>query len=218
MARYRKKLYEFDAFRMTREAFEDKEAWPDWLKQAWFKESREPGALYMWKSTTDTVPQLTISTHTGSVRVYWGWWICKPLDSDIIHVCVPDYFEQSYELAPASGEIFRRDTDERIDELLRANNVLVERARGAERRADKAETAFNDARLALREANVLIGKQSVTLERRAAALREGAKAFRWYEQIHASKTPPDDDKAKRNREFAEILEAACAPEEAKTNA
>jgi hypothetical protein len=51
------------------------------------------------------------------------------------------------------------------------------------------------------------------IERKDAALLAGSVAFRWYEQIHASKTPPDTDKAARNREFAVMLETALAPKE-----
>jgi hypothetical protein len=36
---------------------------------------------------------------------------------------------------------WRRDADERIDELLRANNALVERVRDAERRAAASDAA-----------------------------------------------------------------------------
>lgn len=38
------------------------------------------------------------------------------------------------------------------------------------------------------------------------ALEENAKAFRWYEGLHAAK--PDMDKARRNAEFAERSETA----------
>lgn len=38
------------------------------------------------------------------------------------------------------------------------------------------------------------------------AARKAAEAFRWYEKLHAAK--PDMEKAKRNAEYAEMLEAA----------
>lgn len=44
---------------------------------------------------------------------------------------------------------------------------------------------------------------NMTLEQ---AARKAAEIFRWYEQLHAAK--PDMEKAKRNAEFAEMLERA----------
>jgi hypothetical protein len=35
-----------------------------------------------------------------------------------------------------------------------------------------------------------------------------ARVFRTYELLHASKTPPDENKAARNRQYAEFCEAA----------
>lgn len=47
-------------------------------------------------------------------------------------------------LAADAPQPYRRDPDERIGELLRANNALVERARDAERRADEAEAQLQN--------------------------------------------------------------------------
>lgn len=53
---------------------------------------------------------------------------------------------------------------------------------------------------------------NMTLEQ---AARKAAEIFRWYEQLHAAK--PDMEKAKRNAEFAEMLERALTAQAGDAN-
>lgn len=111
------------------------------------------------------------------------------------------------------------DTTEPTNEALIARIAyLTERAEKAEATMERLglveDVTFDAADNSVSEwKNIRAEATEAELARTREALAEGAKAFRWYEQIHASKTPPDTDKAARNREFAEKLEAALAKPE-----
>lgn len=83
------------------------------------------------------------------------------------------------------------------------------KARVAELEADR-ETGYARALGDMNTAVAARLQAEAKAARLAGELQKAANAFRWYEQIHASKTPPDTDKAERNKAFADACEAALA--------
>ena len=103
--------------------------------------------------------------------------------------------EAEHKPAPAADDLVRRLRGRACDSW-----EICEQAADRIEQADRAIAGF------MRSTSGLAAENAQLRD----ALKCAAKRFRWYEEIHASKTPPDDDKAKRNREFAEDCEAALA--------
>jgi hypothetical protein len=89
---YRKKPVIIEAFQMTRDAFRDRDSWPDWLRRAWDMGYEEAGAFF------DSANRfLIIRTLEGRpCFVDWNDYIIQGVRGGI-YPCKPDIFEETYE-------------------------------------------------------------------------------------------------------------------------
>ncbi len=91
--KFQKKSIIVEAFQMTIERRWDNQDWPNWLNQAWDKESDEVGALFCKESPHN---ELYINTLEGTMNVGWEDWIIQGVKGEI-YPCKPDIFEATYE-------------------------------------------------------------------------------------------------------------------------
>ena len=96
--KYRKKTTAVDAFQMTREAFENKRHWPEWLASAWFRGYVNPAAIGSFRQEGDDPEALLLREEKEQDRVIsFGDWL---ITSDEGLICIPnDRFENEYEAA-----------------------------------------------------------------------------------------------------------------------
>ena len=92
MAKYRKKPVVIEAFQMTKESRWNNSNWPNWLHEAWQKDSSE-GALWC----DDGGEELFCGTLEGVHKVTFGDYIIKGVKGEI-YPCKPDIFKATYEL------------------------------------------------------------------------------------------------------------------------
>lgn len=93
--RFRKKPIVIEAFQMTVDRRWDNVDWPDWLHEAWNKDSNEAGSLFI-RPMDETRESLAISTMEGPLAVTFGDWIIRGVKGEI-YPCKPDIFEATYE-------------------------------------------------------------------------------------------------------------------------
>ena len=92
--KFRKRPVVIEAFQMTLERRWDNIDWPEWLNQAWNKDSGE-GALFIDTDDVDRI-RLCIGTLEGVHRVEWNDWIIRGIKGEI-YPCKPDIFAATYE-------------------------------------------------------------------------------------------------------------------------
>lgn len=89
--KYRKKPIVIEAFQMTSERMNVNHEWPQWMHEAWNKDSAAEGALLRSISGRVAVQ------HNGStIEVNEGDWIIRGVTGEI-YPCPPDIFEATYE-------------------------------------------------------------------------------------------------------------------------
>lgn len=95
--RYRKKPVIIEAFQMTEARRQNNSEWPEWLHQAWNKNSYALGALYPAElSTSHDTDKLLLRTLEGVHIVSWDDWIIQGVRGEL-YPCKPDIFEATYE-------------------------------------------------------------------------------------------------------------------------
>ena len=95
MTKYRKKPVVIEAFHMTSRHMASNSEWPDWLRSASTKLSRESGAVWFEHGS------MFIRTMEGRHVVSLDDWIIRGVKGEL-YPCKPDIFEMTYE--PAEGE------------------------------------------------------------------------------------------------------------------
>jgi hypothetical protein len=94
--KYRKKPVVIEAFQMTKETRMDNKDWPNWLNQAWSKETGTEGALERVNPSDELPDMLEIITLEGTHLVSWGDFIIQGVNGEI-YPCKPDIFEKTYD-------------------------------------------------------------------------------------------------------------------------
>ena len=103
MSKFRKKPIEIEAFQMTFERRQDNSDWPNWLHEAWNKESGEDGCLFpSLAPNSDGNDTLSIITLEGVHEVLFDDWIIRGVKGEL-YPCKPDIFEATYESVKARG-------------------------------------------------------------------------------------------------------------------
>ena len=98
MTKFRKKPVVIEAFQMTKEARWDNSDWPNWLNQAWQKDRKDEGALFIWADDVDDGSNDSLGVHTleGDLVVSWGDWIIQGVKGEL-YPCKPDIFDATYD-------------------------------------------------------------------------------------------------------------------------
>lgn len=97
-----------------------------------------------------------------------------------------------------------------------AREILTSwRERGADLEALRARVQELEAERVVARAHseamsVELDQARALADELAEGVKGAAKIFRWYEDLHRQKGPEGEDKAARNAEFAERMEAALA--------
>ena len=90
MARYRTKLGEVEAVQFYREAWEDWDNRPRWIKEAFQKPVDETGSVFFFNG------RLHVTTIDGGEVANDGEWIVRGPDGEL-HPWKPDIFERTFE-------------------------------------------------------------------------------------------------------------------------
>lgn len=94
---FRKKPVVIEAFQMTEARRVNNEDWPNWLRQAWNKETYSTGSVFpMHYPISDGTDQICIGTLEGVMTVGWDDYIIKGVQEEL-YACKPDIFEATYE-------------------------------------------------------------------------------------------------------------------------
>ena len=91
---YKKRANIVSAFQMDGERRWDNSEWPQWLHEAWNKESYELGALYCPRGAN----WLYLHTINGVLLVSWGDYIIKDKYGEL-SLCGQEKFDDTYEVA-----------------------------------------------------------------------------------------------------------------------
>ena len=88
--KYKKRPIEIEAFQMTAERMWDNHDWPEWLGEAWNKDTKELGSLSRAQGS------LIIHTLEGPMNVSVDDWIIQGIQGEL-YPCKPDIFADTYE-------------------------------------------------------------------------------------------------------------------------
>ena len=95
MSKFRKKPVIIEAFQMTLARRWDNSEWPNWLHEAWNRDSGE-NAIWIDPDHNEDKSKLVCGTLEGVHRIDWNDWIIQGVKLEI-YPCKPDIFEATYD-------------------------------------------------------------------------------------------------------------------------
>lgn len=98
MPMYRKKPVIIEAFQMTKEGRDNVESWPEFLKDAFGKDTNEEGAMWTRPDVVKGGQVVFIRTLEGPLTVSENDWVIRGVQ-DELYPCKPDIFAETYEPA-----------------------------------------------------------------------------------------------------------------------
>ena len=96
MAKCRVIPVEVEAFQITEESMQDQSSWPWWVHDAWSKDYRYHGALWLAPPGKDGKQVLCISNIGSYTEIRMNDWIVRDTKGEI-HPCGPTVFANTYE-------------------------------------------------------------------------------------------------------------------------
>lgn len=93
--KFRKRPIVIEAFQITRERRENNVDWPEWLHEAWNKQSNEIGSVYQTIPGTEN-GSLSVRSIEGEESISWDSWVIQGIKGEL-YPCSDDIFKLTYE-------------------------------------------------------------------------------------------------------------------------